>query len=233
MNIQPLLLDLFAGAGGAGEGYARAGFRVVGVDLNPKPLRHNPHEHYVGDALAVLDTLLDGGVWQGYHLSDIAAIHASPPCQGYSVVKGMASKTHPMLIDPVRHRLMGTGLPYVIENVAGASHALPSSIVLCGTHFGLKVYRHRLFESNVMLFAPSPCNHPPYLLDGYFAVYGSVVRGRQTGNRDNHYTRYGVAVGREAMGIDWMTQAELSQAIPPAYTCWLGLQLMTVIEVAA
>lgn len=232
------LLDLFCGAGGAGEGYARAGFEVVGVDLDPKPLRHNPQEHYVGDALAVLDTLLAGETWQGYSLWDFAAGHSSPPCQGYSVSKGMAKGNKPLLIGAVRERMerwqrINPNVMWIIENVTGARAHLPSSIMLCGTHFGLHVYRHRYFDSSHMLFTAGTCEHPPHLLDGYFAVYGSVVRGRQTGNRDNHYTRYGVAVGREAMGIDWMTQAELSQAIPPAYTHWIGQQLMTVIEVAA
>jgi DNA (cytosine-5)-methyltransferase 1 len=91
------------------------------------------------------------------------------------------------------------------------------------------VYRHRYFESSHLLFASAPCHHPTALMDGYVSVYGGVVRGRQTGNTGNRYRRYPLAYGREAMGIDWMTQDELSQAIPPAYTHWIGAQLMTVI----
>lgn len=227
---KPVLLDLFAGAGGCGEGYARAGFSVVGVDLDPKPLRHNPHEHYVGDALAVLDTLIAGEAWQGYRLGDFAAIHASPPCQGYSVSKGMAKGHKPLLIEAVRQRLRVAGLPYIVENVTGAMRHLPSSVTLCGTQFGLKVYRHRLFESSVLLFTPCPCSHPHFLLPDFLCVYGNGARRRQVGNKGNKYQRATVGDASMAMGIDWMTQAELSQAIPPAYTEWLGRQLMRVVE---
>lgn len=227
---QPLLLDLFCGAGGAGEGYARAGFRVVGCDLDPKPLRRNPHECYQGDALAVLDTLLAGETWHGYRLCDFAVIHASPPCQGYSVSKGLARGDKPLLIETVRGRLERSGLPWIIENVTGARRHLPASVMLCGTLFGLHVYRHRYFESSHLLFSPAACQHPTYLLDGYLCVYGHLARRRQHGNKGNRYERATVAEARAAMGIEWMTQGELSQAIPPAYTAWLGSQLMAVIE---
>ncbi len=108
---------------------------------------------------------------------------------------------------------------------------MPHFLMLCGTHFGLKVYRHRQFESSHILFSPGPCQHPHELLPGYVCVYGHHVRGRQIGRYGNNYQRYPVATGRIAMGIDWqMTQKELSQAIPPAYTKWIGEQLLACIS---
>jgi DNA (cytosine-5)-methyltransferase 1 len=229
---KPLLLDLFCGAGGAGEGYARAGFRVVGVDLDAKPLRHNPHETYQGDALEVLDTLLAGEPFHGYHLRDFAAIHASPICKGYSQANNIHRANYPMLIEPTRKRLRESGLPWVVENVRMTGRwrgHMPSAVVLCGTSFGLRVYRHRYFEASHLLFTPGPCSHPTKLLPGYLSIFGHGARGTQKGNRGNHYTRYGVDAARAAMGIDWMTREELSQAIPPAYTQWIGRQLLPVV----
>lgn len=229
MMSAPLLLDLFCGAGGCGVGYTRAGFRVVGCDLNPKPLRHNPHECYQGDALAVLDALLDGGAWHGYRLNDFAAIHASPPCQAYTRARHIQRREHPELLEPTRERLLTTQLPWVMENVSGAP--MGHFVELCGTQFDLPIYRHRQFESSELLMSPGKCHHPTKLLPGHYCIYGDVVRGTATGNTGNRYQRYPVAVGRAAMGIDWyMTQAELSQAIPPAYTQWLGAQLLRAIS---
>lgn len=218
---QPLLLDLFAGASGAGEGYHRAGFRVVGVDLDPKPLRHNPHEHYVGDALAVLDTLIAGGVWQGRHLGDFAAIHASPPCQHASIGAArwrVAGREYARLIEPTRERLIATGLPFILENVIGAR--LLNTVTLCGTMFGLRVIRHRRFESPLLLFAAGPCQHHGDIKHdrAYVTVAG---HGGEGSNRYDDWC--------EAMGIDWMPKATLAQAIPPAYTHWIGAQLMSAI----
>src|SRR5579859_5140103 len=114
---RPWLLDLFAGAGGAGEGYRRAGFHVVSCDIALQ--KHNPHEFYQDDALAVLDMLLAGQEWHGYRLHDFQAIHASPPCQADSIATiylRNRGKVYPRLIEPARERLQRTGLPYVIEN---------------------------------------------------------------------------------------------------------------------
>src|SRR5579859_5962089 len=112
---RPWLLDLFSGAGGAGEGYRRAGFHVVSCDIAPQ--KHNPHEFYQGDALVVLDTLLGGQEWHGYRLHDFHAIHASPPCQDYARSRYIThpnerhnGKVYPRLIAPVRERLERTGL---------------------------------------------------------------------------------------------------------------------------
>ncbi len=223
MTNQPLLLDLFCGSGGAGEGYARAGFRVVGVDLNPKPLRHNPHVCYVGDALAVLDALLAGERWQGYRLSDFAAVHASPPCQDASALHARyPERVYPRLIEPTRARLLRAGLPWVIENVMPAK--LLYGVMLCGGMFGLRTYRHRRFETSWLCFQPY---HPRH------TVRTSTRKRRACWDAGLHVSvtgDVGVYIGSQAMGIDWMTGDELSQAIPPAYTTWLGAQLIDVVR---
>lgn len=241
MGDQPLLLDLFACAGGAGTGYARAGFRVVGVDLDPRPLRHNPHECYEGDALEVLDTLLVGERWQGYALSDFAVIHASPPCQGYSRSRHIHSKSerrymYPLLIAPTRARLERTGLPWIVENVEGASSEMPDAIMLCGTSFGLRTWRHRLFASSHLLYAAGPCHHQAGDISvrrkhaEYIGISSGVTSRDATGReRKRPKTATAAAQAKAAMGIDWMTTEELGEAIPPAYTAWLGAQLLTVV----
>lgn len=215
---KPILLDLFCCAGGAARGYADAGFDVVGVDIAPQP--HYPYPFIQADALEYLTTA---------NLSRFSAIHASPPCQGYTRARHIQGREHPMLIDETRKRLCRTGLPWVIENVEDAP--MPHYLMLCGTHFGLRVYRHRQFETSHMMFAPGPCSHPHALLPGYVCIYGDVVRGTQKGHTGNHYQRYGIATGRAAMGIDWkMSQRELSECIPPAYTQYIGQFLMQIIS---
>lgn len=220
----PKLLDLFSGAGGAGRGYQLAGFHVTGVD-------HKPQPRFAGDAFVQADAL----DYLAEHGREFDAIHASPPCQAY--VKGLAAlnaKRHgcpvrpqPRLIEPVRAALQATGRPYVIENVMGAP--LVAGIVLCGSSFGLKVRRHRLFESNVLLFA-RPCRHAEQ--GRPIGVYGD--RGswaRRTPEHGGAFHRAGsVEEAREAMGIDWMTWNELTQAIPPAYTLWIGRQLLATLR---
>jgi len=114
-----------------------------------------------------------------------------------------------------------------MENVSEAP--MPHFLMLCGTMFGLKVYRHRQFETSHLMFSPGPCQHPHELMPGYVCVYGQHTRGRQIGRYGNNYQRYSVEVGRSAMGIDWMTQGELSQAIPPAYTKYIGGFLLDAV----
>jgi DNA (cytosine-5)-methyltransferase 1 len=211
--MKPRLLDLFSCAGGAGAGYAKY-FDVTGVDHVFQP--HYPFRFIQADALTFLDTA---------DLSQFDVIHASPPCQGYSRSRHIRMSRadcieHPLLLGEVREHLIKTGLPWIMENVAEAP--MPHFLMLCGTMFGLKVYRHRQFESSHLMFSPGPCQHPHELLPGYVCVYGHHTRGRQIGRYGNNYQRYPVEVGRIAMDIDWMTQAELSQAIPPAYTRWIG-----------
>ena len=180
------------------------------------------------------------------HLASLGgfdAIHASPPCQAYTTAGngwksrlGESRDRHPDLLEPTRKLLQATGLPYVIENVQGAP--MPDHIVLCGLSFGLGVRRHRWFESNVMLWAPPAC--PPHDED-YVIVFGGGVRGRAhqigrttTGAGGPIIRRSTLSLerGQKAMGIDWMNRHELSQAIPPAYTEWVGSQLLSVIRVS-
>jgi DNA (cytosine-5)-methyltransferase 1 len=207
--MKPRLLDLFCGAGGAAMGYHRAGFEVVGVDIKPQP--RYPFEFHQADAMT-------------YPLEGFDAIHASPPCQRYTMAQNAAknASAHPDLVDPVRARLATAGVPWVIENVVGAP--LRNAITLCGLAFGLCVKRHRLFESNQMLLAP-PC--PSHDVD-YYVIFGHEVRNRRHGEKAGRKNR--IAEGRKAMGIDWMTRGELSEAIPPAYTEFIGKQLLEAIR---
>lgn len=211
---RPRLLDLFSCAGGAGRGYQMAGFHVTGVDIKPQP-RYAGDEFVKGDALEYLAA----------HGHEFDAIHASPPCQRYSVAtrQSHTSHLHPDLIAATRTALRATGRPYVIENVMGAAKTLSASLLLCGAMFpGLKTYRHRLFESSV--FLPS-LPHPPHVVktprsnvyvDGQFmTVYGHVSP---------------VEKAREVMGIDWpMTQAEVVEAIPPRFAEYVGRHLIATL----
>jgi DNA (cytosine-5)-methyltransferase 1 len=213
---RPLLLDLFCGAGGAAVGYHRAGFDVVGVDIKPQP--HYPFDF---EQAEVLDFMRDGVA--GWYFT-VAAIHASPPCQAYSTTKTLHTAKYPALISEVRGLLRATGLPYVIENVVGAP--LNNPIRLCGSSFGLGVRRHRLFETNWMVMA-SPCVHPwqPEPID----VTGTGARrigNRLDGKGGNSRKPRNLDEGRASMGYDWMTRDELSEAIPSAYTKFIGEQLL-------
>ena len=219
------ILDLFCGAGGAAVGYHRAGFDVVGVDINPQP--RYPFEFVQADALDYLTNEVLGG---DYSHGDFQAIHASPPCQAYSDLQKQSKRRYPDLVATVRELLRASDLPYVIENVQGAP--LLDPIVLCGTMFPpLRVIRHRLFESNVPLTAPL---HPPahplvYTRDKRKAHYGKLdemtafVMVNGGGNCS-------LAAARDAMGVNWMTKVELNEAIPPAYTEWIGSQLIAYLH---
>ncbi|MEM5785835.1 MAG: hypothetical protein AAGU11_00875 [Syntrophobacteraceae bacterium] len=217
--MKPRLLDLFCGAGGCAKGYQRAGFHVIGVDINPQP-RYCGDEFYQADAMT-------------FPLDGFDAFHASPPCQKYTrMMCGLLqsqgkAKDHPDLINPIRERFLETGKHYVIENVVGAPLRNPS--MLCGSSFGLMVQRHRLFETSFLLLTPE-CSHGKYVknkpplhrLQGVSRVVGCYGNGRGKGDDKDLWSR--------AMGIDWMTRKELSQAIPPAYTEWIGRQLIQAIE---
>jgi len=206
--MRPRLLDLFCGAGGCSVGYHRAGFDVVGVDSKPMP--RYPFESIQADALEYL----------AEHGREFDAIHASPPCQQYSVTKSIWGKEYADLIPATRELLHATGKPWVIENVQPAPLG---GIVLCGMMFGLKVYRHRRFESSELLFAP----HHPRHKERAVAV-GHKANDGQFMTVAGHISS--IAVARKAMGIDWMTRAELVQAIPPAYTEYVGKQLLAVVQ---
>ena len=203
---RPILVDLFCKAGGAAMGYHRAGFEVVGVDIEPQS--RFPFDFIQADAMT-------------FPLDGFDAVHASPPCQRYTVLKSVfdASK-YQDLIGPTRERLESSGLLWVIENVVGAP--LRRDLILCAAPFGLRSYRHRIFEMNFPIEQP---DHPKH-----------VIRvNRRKKNRRGHWDAGGFVtvvgdigsyVGPEAMGIDWMTGKELSQAIPPAYTEYIGRRML-------
>lgn len=205
-------LDLFCGAGGSSMGYHRAGFEMTGVDNRPQP--RYPFRFVQADALEYV----------AEHGHEFSAIFASPPCQAYSVTNNIWKTTdkHPELIEPTRDALNEIGVPWVIENVPGAP--LRTSVVLCGAMFGLRVYRHRLFESSTLIFQPP---HPKHVER---ASYGRTPKNGEFYTISGHFG--GVDGAREAMGIDWMTRDELSQAIPPAYTEFIGCQLLAHLALA-
>jgi DNA (cytosine-5)-methyltransferase 1 len=214
--MMPLLLDLFCGAGGAAMGYHRAGFDVVGVDINPQP--HYPFRFVQMDALHF---------WWRTSITP-AAIHASPPCQAYSQSaqsQRNAGKEYPDLLGPTRGLLTETDLPWVIENVPGAP--MRPDFKLCGCQFGLELRRERWFETSWHGFQLAAPHHHPYPVP---SVVGhgtpSWVRKQLGYNPTIHHYR-------AAMGIDWMNRNELSQAIPPAYTEYIGAQLLQHIKAAA
>jgi|SRR5215831_969046 len=214
------ILDLFCGAGGAGYGYHLAGFDVTGVDI--RNMKRYPFEFHRADALAYLDAVINYGPgWFG-----IDAIHASPPCQHWSRMSNCRpglKDQYPQLIEPVRERLQAIGLPYVIENVPGAP--LKDPVILCGSSFGLgshglQIRRHRLFETSFHV-PPLECRHSGYTMNPH------AETGRQR-MRDAGFTEYS-RPWTNAMGVPWMTtsrvDAEAREAIPPAYTEYVGLHL--------
>jgi len=257
------LLDAFCGSGGAGVGYVHAGFDVFGVDIDPKPLRHYPFPHVCGDAIEYIRE----------HGHEFAAIHASPPCQGYSIMHNLPwlrGRSYPLLIAPTLAALATTGTPYVVENVMGARHGAKGLAkrgleahglqagYLCGLMFGLPLYRHRLFATNWPWMAPG---HPKHRLNLHprseRVVYGGTVKGLPGGGagldvkprlvdsrgtltnwQGNGAQTAGVGVGHAsgwrlaaaAMGIDWMDRDGLTQAIPPAFTEYIGRYLMKHLE---
>jgi DNA (cytosine-5)-methyltransferase 1 len=225
--MKPRLLDLFSGAGGAAVGYARAGFEVVGVDIEPQP--NYPFEFVRSDALDVLRLGLVAGPAPMDFVGPVEqfdAIHASPPCQAHtalSALEQVKAKNHPDLVGPTRELLEATGLPYVIENVVGAPLRNPT--MLCGSAFGLDVRRHRLFETNFPLMSPG-CAHGQQ--EARFDIY---EHGKWRKSPTVAVYGHGGGKSREnwhdAMDIDWMTHRELAQAIPPAYTEHVGGFLLT------
>jgi DNA (cytosine-5)-methyltransferase 1 len=226
---QPRLLDLYCGAGGAARGYQRAGFHVTGVDIRPQP-------HYTGDAFLQGDVLKIDPDW----IADgFDAVHASPPCQfGTALRSAPGAKVHLNLIPETKIKLGATRLPWIIENV-DSSKVRPfmrGALKLCGSTFGLEaegheLRRHRLFLSNVLLFS-EPCRHrhgAPVI-----GVYGGHARRRAAkhggrGTADVWASGH-LGAASTALGIDWMTLGELSEAIPPAFTEYLGRQLLRVVE---
>lgn len=227
MDHKPRALDLFCCAGGATKGLQRAGFHVTGVDIKPQ-LRYCGDDFHQADALE-------------FPLEGFDFIWASPPCQAFCALRFMpTAREHPNLIPKTRARLVGSRIPYCIENVEGAPLGESGFLImLCGTMFGLQtadgraeLRRHRLFETSFSIPLRPPCQHGIRVL----GAYGGHVRDRcravtvtgstpQT-NVDRNRTRetFSIEDARAAMGIDWMTMAGLSQAIPPAYSEFIGRQ---------
>lgn len=204
-------------------GYHRAGFEVIGVDINSQP--HYPFEFHQADALDCAPL-----AW-AHEMFD--AIHASPPCQAYSAGAVMpgARGDHPMLIEPVRAALRASGLPYVIENVPGS--LLTGAVELCGASFALRtgifdLARHRLFECSFPVMVP-PCAHGSREVIGIYGDKAKRSRGATLALRSMARPE-SLVMGSEAMGIDWMTWKELREAIPPAYTEHIGGYLMAEIQ---
>lgn len=243
---KPVLLDLFCCQGGASRGYAEAGFEVIGVDIDPQPRYPFPFRRF--DALRALEDLrlarslpsgpgnitdisyrvpITGAGWNEEEepigpsvmvsLKSIRAIHASPPCQAHTLAQRIMGNEHVDLIEPTRALLNEIGLPYVIENVPGSPLIEP--VELCGEMFGLQTYRHRLFETNWVL---NPPDHPAH-----------VARTTKMGRRpvEGEYMHVvgnfsGVDQARTVMGMPWANRDGLREAIPPAYTEYIGRQLM-------
>lgn len=200
----PKLLDLYCGGGGAGYGYQQAGFDVTGVDINPQP----KHKGNFIQADAIQYLISYG------HLYDV--IHASPPCQAYSIAAMQfrnQGKQYPDLIQTTRHYLIQSGKPYIIENVPNSP--LLNPIILCGTMFDIRTYRHRLFESNLYIEQP---HHPQH-------IHPNTPMGRKP--KPNEFIQYvghfsGVKEVQEMTGLTWLGQKELAQSIPPQYTKYIG-----------
>lgn len=212
----PLVLDLFCGAGGAGMGYHQAGYDVVGIDIKPQP--NYPFTFIQADAMTFPLEMLD---WCNGRFPDL--IHASPPCQGYSwgTRKGREEKWPLTIISKLR-QIFGD-YPYVIENIENAKRDMVDPIRLCGTMFNLKLLKHRMFESNLKLQEPIHDKHKGSVINGDYVTVAGHGGNNKTGN-------FGIPAWQEAMGIDWMfTRPELAEAIPPAYTKYVGEQLKDLI----
>lgn len=212
----PQILVPFSGAGGACEGYRRAGFAPTGIDNVPQP--HYPFEFRLGDAIEALTSLADTGWWNGLQLSEFEAIHASPPCQDHMMTPHRDHGTG-WLLGATRELLERIELPWVIENVPGRGH-MRADFRLCGCHFGLNLRRERWFETSwhgFEMMNPHHHNGP---------VPSVVGHGTPSWVRQKLGYNPTIADYRACMGIDWMNRDELSQAIPPAYTEFVGNRLM-------
>lgn len=221
--MKPRLLDLFCGAGGAAMGYHRAGFEVVGVDINPQP--HYPFEFHQGDAMT-------------WPLDGFDAIHASPPCQFFTQMRASwraqgVNDGYVDLLTPTLKRLRGLDIPWIVENVVGAGRAFSPTLMLHGAMFGLRVDRARLFESNVLLLAPKQGRTKEPI-----GVYDTRPRGKShnrtrtcaaTGKKSEMRIARTLEEAHDAMGMDWSDWYGTKEAIPPAYTEFIGEQLIRAL----
>lgn len=236
---RPKLLDLFCCAGGASMGYYNAGFDIVGLDNETQP--RYPFEFIYGDAIKAMQLLLSnqkltvqGLNGKQYGINDFNAFHASPPCQGYSTTKNCSEvfgfQKHPLYLREVRELLEATGKPYVIENVMNAKYkkgrqedGLQAGF-LCGTMFGLPFYRHRLFETSFPWFQPG---HPKHRLKDAGSYGAGVKSASMTLMHNLKIVRDSAA---KYFKTEWMNGDELSEAIPVAYTEYIGGCLMNEIK---
>lgn len=209
---RPRLLDLFCCQGGASAGYAAAGFDVVGVDISPQP--RYPYPFVQMDVLAYLRGSM-------FARGPFDAVHASPPCQRYSLAQRIQGREHPDLIAPTREALEELGLPYVIENVEDARDELKDPVTLCGASFGLRTYRHRLFEAGGGFQLQQP-PHP-----GHTAPLRKMGRAPQPGDFIHAVGNFsGVETVRADWGVPWMNRDGIREAIPPAYAEHVGRALL-------
>jgi len=217
---KPVLLDTYCGAGGCSVGYARAGFKVIGVDKDPQP--NYPFQFFRHDAIDFINK----------YGKDFAVIHASPPCQKFSnstAVHRSQGANYEDLTQPTRAALIATGKPWIMENIPGAP--IRPDLKLSGYHFGLGVIRWRWFELG-RLFILQPGHLRPIgntITGEYISVVGNggQNRGQARSSEVKNWRGSWRATGAEAMGIDWMTWHEMTQAIPPAYTQFIGEQIIT------
>lgn len=215
------LLDAFCCEGGSTAGYQAAGFHVTGIDLDPRPA-------YPGDAFIQGDAI----EYIRAHGHEYDAIHASPPCQRYSAATPHHRRDEwPDLIAPTRQALNEVGKPWVLENVEGARRHLDHAIRLCGSSFGLRVRRHRWFESDVLLM-PLPCEHAAQGAPiGVYGQHGDLNGGvGRPGGTSRGVKARDLDEARTAMGMPWATWRGCVEAIPPAYTEWIGTQLAAHIR---
>lgn len=218
MSVRPILLDLFCGAGGAAMGYHRAGFDVIGIDIAPQ--KNYPFEFIEGNAL-------DRSIWP----DQFDAIHASPPCQRHSTLRTGVTGDYEDLIEPTRAALAAAWAPYVIENVVGAP--LIDPVRLCGSSLGCvdgdaELRRHRLFESSIANLTGTRCKHDADRR--VLGVYGHLTRNDRPNGSPARGWKAGKERARRLMGVDWeVTDRELAEAIPPAYSEFIGRQILVAI----
>ncbi|MGW1099148.1 SAM-dependent methyltransferase [Streptomyces sp. NPDC002455] len=213
---RPRLLDAFCCQGGAAKGYADAGFDVTGVDTSPQP--RYPYRFIQAEAVDFIRQ----------HGAEFDFIHTSPPCQHDSDCQRLQGRDHPDLIAPTRAALESTGRPWVIENVKGAVPKLDRPVMLCGTMFGLRTYRHRYFETRG--FTLSQDRHPQHIAPQ--AKMGRPVPPGWYGQYVGNFS--GVQDARRVMGVPWMNRDGIRECVPPAYTQWIGTAaLQALLEVAA
>lgn len=245
LTLDNYILDLFCGAGGASDGYWRAGYNPVGVEKDPKRAASYPFPVYIGDAIEAMTTLLNGKSLDFTYknkvtaltLDDFIAGHGSPPCQAYSrATTAIPDRLdrYDRLIAVTREAFIESGLPYVIENVNDSRPELRDPMLLCGRMFGLGAFdtdgewltldRHRLFETNFPCERPEHGKHQKVQVAG---VYGGARRDKVEARtiRKGGYVPKDLNVLRELLDIDWMSEKDLFLAIPPVYTTYIGQQL--------